>query len=59
MIYCVSISVFASLVSVLVDITSSAVGLNMCAFLAGVKKTSVNNQEKEEKAWQYSAFRKN
>ena len=50
MIYCVSISVFASLVSVLVDITSSAVGLNMCPFTAGVKKTSVNNQEKEEKA---------
>ena len=35
---CVSVSTFASLVFVLVGITSSAVGIKMCAITAGVKK---------------------
>ena len=35
---CVSISAFASLVCVPVGITSSAVGLKICAITAGIKK---------------------
>ena len=35
---CVSISVFASLVCVPVDITSSAVGIKICAIIGGIKK---------------------
>ena len=40
--YCVSISVFVSLFCVPVCITSSAVGLDICAFIAGVKKYNEN-----------------
>ena len=35
---CVSISVFASLVAIPAGITSSAVGINICATTAGIKK---------------------
>ena len=35
---CVSISAFASLVGVPISIASSAVGLKMCAIIAGIKK---------------------
>ena len=35
---CVSISAFASLICVPVGITSSAVGINICAIIAGIKK---------------------
>ena len=42
---CVSISAFASLVGILIGITSSAVGLKMCAINAGIKKY----QEKRKK----------
>ena len=35
---CVSISAFASLVCVPIAITSSAVGLTICAITAGIKK---------------------
>ena len=35
---CVSTSLFASLVCVLVVITSSAVGIKSCAITAGIKK---------------------
>ena len=35
---CVSISAFTSLVAVPVGITSSTVGLKICAFTAGIKK---------------------
>ena len=35
---CVSISAFASLVCILVGITGSAVGINICAITAGIKK---------------------
>ena len=35
---CVSISAFASLVAILVGITSSAVGIKICAITAGIKK---------------------
>ena len=36
--YCASISAFALLVWVPVSITSSAVGINICAITAGIKK---------------------
>ena len=35
---CVSIAAFASLIGIPVGITSSAVGLNICAITAGIKK---------------------
>ena len=35
---CVSVSAFASLICVPVGITSSAVGINICAIIAGIKK---------------------
>ena len=35
---CISISAFASLVSILIGITSSAIGLKICATTAGIKK---------------------
>ena len=35
---CASISAFASLVGVPVGITSSALGLKICALIAGIKK---------------------
>ena len=35
---CVSISAFASLVGIPVGITSSAVGLKICAIVVGIKK---------------------
>ena len=35
---CVSVSTFASLVCVLVGIMSSAVGINICTIIAGIKK---------------------
>ena len=35
---CVSISVFASLVGIAIGITSSAIGLKICAITAAIKK---------------------
>ena len=35
---CVSISAFASLVAIPVGITSSAVGIKICAIIEGIKK---------------------
>ena len=46
----VSISAFASLVGLPVDITSSAVGLNICAITVEVKKDKPY-QEKEKNPW--------
>ena len=39
---CVSISAFASLVGIPIGITSSAIGLKICAITAGIKKLEVN-----------------
>ena len=46
---CVSISAFASLVGVPVGITSSAVGMKICAITAGIKryKSIVNKKKKK------------
>ena len=42
---CVSISVFASLVAVPVDITSSAGGLTICAITAGIKMLIIKKKK--------------
>ena len=46
---CVSISAFASLVCVPVGITSSAVGINICAITAGIKKYKSIIKKKKKK----------
>ena len=48
---CVSISAFASLVCVLVGITSSAVGIKICAITAGIKnyKSIIQKKKKHNK----------
>ena len=45
---CISISGFSSLVAIKIGITSSAIGLEICAITAGIKKCkSIINKEKE------------
>ena len=49
---CVSISVFASLVGILIGITSSAIGLKIFAIIAGIKKYKLivkKNKKKYDK----------
>ena len=46
---CVSVSAFASLVRVPVGITSSAVGIKICAIAAGIKKYKSSIKKKKEK----------
>ena len=46
---CISISAFASLVYVPVSITSSVVGLNICAIIAGIKKYKSIIKKKKKK----------
>ena len=46
---CVSVSVFASLVCILVGITSSAVGINIFAITAGIKKNTLIIKKKKKK----------
>ena len=46
---CVSISAFASLVAIPVGITSSAVGIKICAITAGIKKYKSIIQKKKKK----------
>ena len=41
---------FASLVAIPVGITSSAVGIKICAITAGIKKYKTYYKEKEEEA---------
>ena len=44
---CVSISAFASLVGVPIGVTSSAIGLKICAITAGIEKyKSINKKRK-------------
>ena len=47
---CVSIFAFASLVCVPVDTTCSAVGLNICSIIVGIKKYRSIIKKREEKA---------
>ena len=46
---CVSISSFASLVNIPIGITSSAVGLKICAITAGIKKYKLIIKKKKKK----------
>ena len=46
---CISISAFTSLVSIPVGITSSAIGLKICAITAGMKKYKSKIKEKKKK----------
>ena len=46
---CVSISAFVSLVGILIGITSSAVGLKMCAINAGIKKYQEKTNKHDKK----------
>ena len=45
----VSVSAFASLVRVLVGITSSAIGIKICAITAGIKKYKSIIKKKKKK----------
>ena len=46
---CVSISAFASLIGIPIGITSSAIGLKICAITAGIKKyKSMINKKKKK-----------
>ena len=46
---CVSISTFASLLGILIGITSSAIGLKICAITAGIKKYKSIIKKKKKK----------
>ena len=46
---CVSISVYASLVGIPIDITSSAIGLKICVITAGIKKYKPIIKKKKKK----------
>ena len=49
---CISISAFPSLVGILIRITSSALGLKICAIAAGIKKYKSiikKNKKKQDK----------
>ena len=46
---CVSISAFLSLVDILVEITSSAIGLNIWAIIAGIEKFKLIIKKKKKK----------
>ena len=46
---CVSIFAFASLVGILIGITSSAIGLKICLITAGIKKYKSINKKRKKK----------
>ena len=46
---CVSISAFASLVGIVIGITSSSIGLKICAITAGIKKYKSIIKKKKKK----------
>ena len=48
---CVFISAFASLVGILVGITSSAIGVTICVITAWNKKYNPMNKKKKEETW--------
>ena len=55
---CISISAFASLTAGPVGITSSAVGLKLCAITAGIKKHKLIIKKKERKTWKICVVEK-
>ena len=46
---CISISAFASLIGIPIGITSSAIGLKICAITAGIKKYTSKIKKKKKK----------
>ena len=46
---CISISAFASLLGIFIEITSSAIGLKICAISAGIKKHKSTVNKKKTK----------
>ena len=46
---CISISAFASLVHIAIGLTSSAIGLNICAITAAIKKYKLIIKKKKKK----------
>ena len=48
---CVFISAFASLVGILVGITSSAIGVTVCVITAWIKNYKPMNKKKKEETW--------
>ena len=46
---CISISVFTSLLGIPIGITSSAIGLKICATAAGIKKDKSTTKKKKKK----------
>ena len=46
---CVSISAFASLVGIPLEITTSVIGLWICAITAGIKKYKLITEKKKKK----------
>ena len=48
---CVSISAFASLVGIPIEISSSAVGSKICTVTAGITKYKSMIKKKKEKRW--------
>ena len=55
---CVPVSAFASLVAITVGITSSRVGINICAITAGTKKYKLIIKRKKEEARQNTIVKK-
>ena len=47
---CISVSAFASLIGIPIGITSSAIGLKVCAITAGIKKYKSIIKKKKKKA---------
>ena len=56
---CISISAFASLLGIPVGITSSAIGLKICAIAAGIKKYKSLIKKKKKKHDNIVFFSKN
>ena len=52
---CISISAFASLLGIFIEITSSPIGLKICAISAGIKKHKSTVNKKKTK---YDSFSK-
>ena len=46
---CITLSAFSSLLGILIGITSSAIGLKMCAIAAGIKKYKSIIKKKKKK----------
>ena len=48
---CIQISAFATVLGIPIGITSSSIGLKICAITAGIKKYNSIIKKKEKEAW--------